>query len=364
MQGGNRTLQDRYDVVIVGSGPAGASAARAVSGRGLNTLIMDAAKLPRYKMCSGILFPSARKFIADHFGAIPEKVFCQPVMVKGNQVRISNDTAFVYGPFALFDEDKDLPEHGWNTKRAELDYWLSCQSDAQIVDECRFKSISEQEGREMTVLADLDGKEIGIKTKFLIGADGAMSSVRKSIAPGFDENIRQIPNYEKWYEGYIDLEPGYLYLDGDRSITGYFATVFHKDGMIVVTTGAKKGESVKDYFAKYVQFLKDKHGLAIDKTVKSSGCILHDMSATNNYLLGRGNILLAGEAGGFNRCAEGITAALITGWAAGESILKSIETGSQACVFYTAAAAPEIEVCNLVNAKVQAMMGVNPFTRD
>ena len=56
-------LKGRYDVVIVGSGPAGAGAAKALSGSGLETLIVERDKLPRYKMCSGIVFPSSRKFV-------------------------------------------------------------------------------------------------------------------------------------------------------------------------------------------------------------------------------------------------------------------------------------------------------------
>jgi len=364
MKGGNRTPADKYDVVIVGSGPAGAASAKALSGHGLNTLIIDAAKLPRYKMCSGIVFPSARKFIANHFGEMPEKIFCQPGVTKGMQVRISKDKPYEYAPFIPFGGEKDLPEHGCNTIRAELDYWLSCQSDAQIVDECRFRSVSTRDEHGITVVVDLNGGMTEVKTRFLVGADGPMSSVRKSIAPGFDESIRQIPNYEEWYEGHIDLEPGYLYVDFDRSVTGFFATVFHKDGMIVVVTGARKGESVKDYFSRYVQFLKEKHGLTIDGTVRSSGCILHDMSGTNNYFLGTGNILLVGEAGGFNRCSEGITPALITGWAAGESVLRSVDTGLQSFDFYRAEVAPEMEACNRASATIQAIAGMNPFTRD
>lgn len=358
-----KMLKSSYDVVIVGSGPAGAAAAKALSGHNLNTLIMDAAKLPRYKMCSGILFPSARKFVADHFGEIPERIYCQPVAVKGNRVRVSNDKPYEYGPFSLFDEGEGLPEHGRNAIRAELDYWLSCQSDAQIVDQCRFKSALTSDSGQITVVAELNGEKLEIETRFLIGADGPMSTVRKSVAPDFDDTIRQIPNYEEWYQGHIDLEPGYLYIDCDRSITGYFATVFHKDDNIILVTGARKGESVKSYFAKYVQFLKEKHGLTIDKTVKSAGCILHDMSATDNYLLGKDNVLLAGEAGGFNRCAEGITAALVTGWAAGESVLKSIGANVQAYNLYRIAAAAEMENCNRASAKIASLVGVNPFTR-
>ena len=63
-------LKAKYDVVIVGSGPAGAGAAKALNGTGLETLIVERDKLPRYKMCSGIVFPSSRKFIVDNFGDI------------------------------------------------------------------------------------------------------------------------------------------------------------------------------------------------------------------------------------------------------------------------------------------------------
>ena len=55
-------LRDRYDVVIVGSGPAGAGAARALTRSGLRVLIAERFELPRFKMCSGIVFPSGRKF--------------------------------------------------------------------------------------------------------------------------------------------------------------------------------------------------------------------------------------------------------------------------------------------------------------
>ena len=41
-------LQSRYDVVIVGAGPAGAAAAQALRGRGLESVIFEKARLPRY----------------------------------------------------------------------------------------------------------------------------------------------------------------------------------------------------------------------------------------------------------------------------------------------------------------------------
>jgi flavin-dependent dehydrogenase len=50
-----------YDVVIIGSGPAGSPAAKALAGHGLKNIIVERAKLPRYKMCNGILSPTSVK---------------------------------------------------------------------------------------------------------------------------------------------------------------------------------------------------------------------------------------------------------------------------------------------------------------
>ncbi|MBW1687917.1 MAG: hypothetical protein JRS35_23015, partial [Deltaproteobacteria bacterium] len=93
------------------------------------------------------------------------------------------------------------------------------------------------------------------------------------------------------------------------------------------------------------------------------GCAIHDMAATGNYCLGEGDVLLAGEAGGFNRCGEGITSALVTGQAAGESILRAIESGRSAFESYPEAVAGEIETCARVNKLIEQAVGLNPFTR-
>jgi geranylgeranyl reductase family protein len=43
----------RYEVVVVGAGPAGAAAARAAARAGARTLLLERAELPRYKTCGG-----------------------------------------------------------------------------------------------------------------------------------------------------------------------------------------------------------------------------------------------------------------------------------------------------------------------
>ncbi len=356
-------LEKEYDFVIVGSGPAGAAAARAIGDSGLNGIIVEKAALPRYKMCSGILFPSARKVVADNFGALPDELLSKPGRVHGNRVYLTRDDPAFDAPFSVFDDGPALGEDGLNVNRNKFDHWLCHQSGVPIVDNCLFRT-SRRDGDDLAVRLRRGETDIEIRTRFLIGADGARSAVRGALSSNFETSLRLIPNYEEWYAGDIDLEPEWLHLFFDRSVTGYFATVFHKDGNIVVATGTRQGEAVKECFGRFKALLQAEHGLTIERTVEHCGCVVHDMSATDNYFLGEGNVLLAGEAGGFNRCGEGITSALLTGRAAGESVLRASESGQHAFAFYPDAVAVEKEACTRVNQRIEEAVGLNPFTRD
>ena len=88
-------LKDRYDVVIIGSGPAGAATAQALSGQGLDVAILEKHQIPRHKMCSGIIFPNAVNMISEHFGDIPKSVCCDPVQIKGNRAFLTNEGSFL-----------------------------------------------------------------------------------------------------------------------------------------------------------------------------------------------------------------------------------------------------------------------------
>jgi flavin-dependent dehydrogenase len=61
-----------HDVVIVGAGPAGSTAAHALASRGASVLVLDKAEFPRDKLCAGLLTWKAVDVLERVFGDAPE----------------------------------------------------------------------------------------------------------------------------------------------------------------------------------------------------------------------------------------------------------------------------------------------------
>jgi len=73
-------LDSSYDVVIVGAGPAGSSAAIRLAASGRNVLLIDKARFPRHKLCGEFVSPECLDHLKD-LGVIPqvEKFNSQPI---------------------------------------------------------------------------------------------------------------------------------------------------------------------------------------------------------------------------------------------------------------------------------------------
>ena len=61
-----------YDVVIVGAGPAGSTAARLCANKGLKTLLIEKERVPRYKPCGGCLSPRVLRELDVDIGGVIE----------------------------------------------------------------------------------------------------------------------------------------------------------------------------------------------------------------------------------------------------------------------------------------------------
>jgi flavin-dependent dehydrogenase len=60
-----------YDAIVIGAGPAGCSAARALTHDGFKTLLLERERLPREKTCGGVVSAEALARVEQRFGPLP-----------------------------------------------------------------------------------------------------------------------------------------------------------------------------------------------------------------------------------------------------------------------------------------------------
>ncbi len=71
------------DVLIVGASLASAACAKRTTDAGLETIVLEKKKLPRHKLCSGILSPRGHRFLLENFGPFPKKILHEPTYCRG-----------------------------------------------------------------------------------------------------------------------------------------------------------------------------------------------------------------------------------------------------------------------------------------
>lgn len=71
---GRGVLTVRYDVIVVGAGPAGSTAARECAARGLTVLLLDRAEFPRDKPCGGGVNVRAARLLPFDLAPVTERV--------------------------------------------------------------------------------------------------------------------------------------------------------------------------------------------------------------------------------------------------------------------------------------------------
>lgn len=167
-----------HDVVIVGAGPAGSSAATFLARQGLSVLLLDKAHFPRDKVCGDGLTPQAIVWL-DVLGCADE------VLGRTNSCITSCDL-FIDGEHALtarFPQDTPYPGFGTCLERKKLDHILLKHAVAQgavfmsnqLVRKLRWHDDRVEIQTESTKEAST------LHARLVIGADGAASVVSRSM---------------------------------------------------------------------------------------------------------------------------------------------------------------------------------------
>jgi flavin-dependent dehydrogenase len=330
-------MGEEYDVIIIGSGPAGSSAARFLTQKGLKTLILEKEKLPRYKCCSGVLFGEAQDLLKRYFGELPpEEVYCKPKIINASNIQVYKEgEGFSQWYWEWPKKDKVFSKDYLNIWRNRFDNWLARKSGATIIDDCPFKRF-ELEKEKVKVFAGRVEKELIFWGKYLIGADGGNSRVRDILDPEFRNSYQEMVVNQVYHEyESLGFEADRWYLFQVPELGNISGSVHVKDNLLTLCSGTTQGKNIKENIGKLIDLLEKDHNTKVGRFVRQEGCIINNMFVTGNFHQGRGRILLAGEAAGLlHMNGAGIDTSLDSGYRAGEAVAEALKTGIDAWEIY------------------------------
>lgn len=348
----------RWDAIVIGAGPAGASAARTLAAGGLDCLLIDKKKLPRRKICSGLLSRWTVEFVHRKFGAIPREAYCRPNFVDGFALH------FPSLPEPVVIRARDAVPNVW---RSGFDHFLARASGARIRDGIELEQIEPQAGGFKVTCStpSKTGRSVPVSflSKYVVAADGGNSRSIRRFMPDAFRGLPRGTGMQVHYRGEIDIDPRHFNVFFYRDM-GFYAWANIKDDDIHVGVAAIGNRRLPAYHAALVSLLERKYGLKIRETLLREGMTAFMQAPLNHFTLGRGNFLAAGDAAGFiHNGGEGISCALATGDLAAEAILSAEKRGGAALEIYRSIVRDEAELC-LDQFNLLRMIRSSPFRMD
>lgn len=318
-------LKNDFDLIVVGGGPSGATAAFNAGGRGLRVLLLDKSDFPRDKPCGGgISYRVLTRFseIADHIRRSIPIHYVHKVLMdspSGERVLVTSEE-----PFYLM------------VRRIEF--------DAALVDLARETGVQVVRGRVTGVKVREDSVEVHCVDgrtfggQLVIGADGVNSVVATEVGlhNGWPTRSLAIDTMEETELSELnvpDMDTMYVAY-GYKKYLGYgyvFPKTTHVDlgiGFFLSYYQEQLNEHLYEYHRRMVEDL-DAQGFVRGRSVRKNfkafriplGGPLSPSYAERS--------IVCGDAGGFVNgfTAEGIYYAMVSGHHAGQAAAQALESG-------------------------------------
>jgi len=176
-------VERRFDVAVVGAGPAGSTTALRLARAGFSVALLDAQRLPRFKPCGEFMSPEVLPMLAD-LGVHDELARAGAREVRG--MLLHGHGRVVHGRFVSVGGAHAPFDHGWAVRRELF--------DATLVSAARSAGVELLEGHRVTGLlrtghGAVEGVQCShgeresceIRARFVVGADGTRSRVASEL---------------------------------------------------------------------------------------------------------------------------------------------------------------------------------------
>ncbi|WP_342373113.1 geranylgeranyl reductase family protein [Propioniciclava soli] len=325
------------DVIVVGAGPAGSTAATWLARRGLDVALLEKARFPRDKVCGDGLTPRATKQLVRLGVDVSEAA--------GWKHNVGLRT---YGarrePFHFpWPELESFPNYGLTRPRADFDHLLArlaTDAGAHLYEDT---TVSEPilAGERIVGVRAKDGRTF--RARVTLACDG--NSSRLALGMGLEKNRKrpmgvavrtyyrsEARTHDAWMESHLQLwdgEPGRSHL-----LPGYGWVFALGDGTVnvgmgtVSSTASSQKVNFRDLLNTWVRNTPPEWGFTPENQIGGVGSAALPMSFNRKPAYGRG-LLLVGDSGGmvspFN--GEGIPYAMEAAEMAADAVADARSRG-------------------------------------
>jgi len=309
-----------FDVIVVGAGPAGSSAALNLSKKGFKVLLFDKDKFPRDKPCGGWITPEVLNLLDWRYEELQEKIFISPIRGLA-----------VYSPSLKNFSIKREEILSYGIIRSEFDNLIkeeAISSGVEFYEETNFSKI------------DISSNHVTIKTtrgqfksKVLIGADGTNSKVAKvtklrdpwKSSEKVLDLVSETPVPKKEIEKLYPDDLAYIFYNEGGGYNWIYPKINtdKESAFINIGVGCKLSEmrNSRDMYFNHIKTLRKINLLPKElKLTKHKAWPYATFSGPKKTYSDR--ILMIGDAAGFssNIAGEGIRTGIISGILAADTI--------------------------------------------
>jgi len=291
----------KFDVIIVGAGPAGSSCAWQLRRRGVKTLILEKASFPRLKLCAGWITPEVVVDLEMDVAAYPHRFLTFDV----TQIHL----------YGLTFKQRS-PQH--SIRRYEFDDWLLRRSGAPVVQHS-VKRIAQRGDR--FILDDT------YECAYLVGAGGTGCPVYRHLFREANPRSKLLQAVALEHELPCEWADGDCHLwFFEKGLPGYSWYVPKQDGYLNLGVGAiaerlkRKGQHIAAHWDNFVAGLRHRGLIPDSLGLRPQGYSYYLRDDVDTYRTG--NAFLIGDAAGLatRDLAEGIGPAVRSGILAANAI--------------------------------------------